>query len=177
MIAERRQTIDIHCVYIKHKFNSKRCFFFFQSQLHCIIKTLLTFFLNVHKANVSKINPNTHVIMHTKHVTVIALASQITREDQNQSVCVSLLTHTNRFSCVSGTSCTTISRRRANHVSQTHSLTSLKADMKLGRSWQAQADRRRRGERGFPKLMEACFAFWALLRGLQDIKARLLGSA
>lgn len=65
----------------------------------------------------------------------------------------------------------------ANDVSQTHTLTSLKADMKLGRSWQAQADRRQRGSAAFQSSVEACFAFWALLRGSQDIKARLLGSA
>lgn len=88
-ITERRQTIDTLHLYKANNLTLKDAFF--HSQLHCIIKTLLTFFLNVHKANASRINPNTHALMHTKHVTVVALVSQITREDQNQSVCVSSL--------------------------------------------------------------------------------------
>lgn len=72
---------------------------------------------------------------------------------------------------VSGTSCTTTSRRRANDVSQTHTLTSLKADMKLGRSWQAQADHRQRGECGFPKLRGSMFCILGPAEGFTGHKS------
>lgn len=122
-------------------------------QGHCNCITLLKLlFLNVfyvYIANVSKVNPPKHA----QNFTFIAL------EDQKQSV------------CVSGKSWTTTSRRRANDVSQTHSLTSLKADMKLGRSWQAQADRRQRGERGFPKLCGSMFCILGPAEGFTGHKS------
>lgn len=127
---------------------------FFQSQLHCIIKTLLTFFQSLHKANVSRI-----ALMHTKHVS--------NHPKPNTH------THTNRFSRLSGTSCTTIIRRRANRVSQTHSLTSLKADMKLGRSWQARADRRRRGEARLSKAHGSMFCILGPAEGFTGHKSAL----